>query len=166
MLLKYRLKVFIRGESRIYQSLFRKSLPLFPFSGFLILKKLWMFWNRIVIEQEDTFFMSLLDRFFCSQVKESPRLSISWMNEQLYGMCTWIRTVNIWKYMESLYANVAIQYLAGLYELCDHWQNVHFFLISLFTYKMEMTEHNTEGWHTIQIRGHSAWNSVWQASYD
>ena len=47
--------------------------------------------------------------------------------------------------MESLYANVAIQYLAGLYELCDHWQNVHFFLISLFTYKMEMTEYNTEG---------------------
>lgn len=73
MLLKCRLKIFISRESRLYQSLLGKSLHLFPFPGFLILEKLGMFWNRIVIRQEDTFFMSLLDKFlFCSQNQGKP----------------------------------------------------------------------------------------------
>ena len=51
--------------------------------------------------------------------------------------------------------NVFIQRLTDLYEFCG--KNTHFSVIPLFTCKMEMMEHNTDG---CSIRPYSAWDSA------
>lgn len=54
--------------------------------------------------------------------------------------------MNLWKYMESFYGNIFIQGLADFYDLRDNQQKKnHLPLIPLFTCKMEMMEHNSEG---------------------
>ena len=51
--------------------------------------------------------------------------------------------------------NVFIQRLTDLYEFCG--KNTHFSVIPLFTCKMEMMEHNTDG---CSIRPYGAWDSA------